>query len=407
MYATYCHICGQENKVHKESAWHLVTHFFNDITHFDGKFFSSLKYLISRPGFLSKEYSHGRRADYLNPVRMYVFTSAIFFLIFFSLFSIDKTDITTSATSQWELRMAHDINQIDSVEFKQMIKRLVMKDSAFSKRTYYQHVKTQPIRKKNAIYLSVDGKESESLSRLEKVEHRWIYSHIFKWELPDSLLLPMDENTFRNFIAKKAVNDPEITKTTLAKYLETRDDGITLGDNYKTRREYDSLREAGVKKDNWIKRQLIYRTLSLNERYKNNSQEIITSILQKFTHSIPQMLFVSLPILAFILKLLYIRRKNFYYVEHAIFTVHLFIFIFLMLLLIFGINKLSDMWAWDGTLSVILVLLIFFYLYKAMRNFYQQRRAKTVLKYMLFLLMTFFVIGIIFTIFFFFSLYQA
>ena len=27
----------------------------------------------------------GRRASYLNPIRMYVFTSAIFFLIFFSL----------------------------------------------------------------------------------------------------------------------------------------------------------------------------------------------------------------------------------------------------------------------------------------------------------------------------------
>ena len=78
----YCHNCGQENIVPKESVWHLVTHFFNDITHFAGKFFSTLKDLLFKPGFLSKEYIKGRRATYLNPVRMYLFTSFIFFLYF-------------------------------------------------------------------------------------------------------------------------------------------------------------------------------------------------------------------------------------------------------------------------------------------------------------------------------------
>jgi len=82
----YCHVCGQENVEPKESFWHLLTHFFNDITHFDGKFFITLKDLLFKPGFLSKEYMIGRRASYLNPVRMYVFTSAIFFLLFFFFF---------------------------------------------------------------------------------------------------------------------------------------------------------------------------------------------------------------------------------------------------------------------------------------------------------------------------------
>src|SRR5258708_5580008 len=62
-----------------------VQHFFKDITHFDGKFFSTVKYLMRKPGFLSREYMVGRRMSYLNPIRMYVFTSAIFFIILFSL----------------------------------------------------------------------------------------------------------------------------------------------------------------------------------------------------------------------------------------------------------------------------------------------------------------------------------
>jgi Protein of unknown function (DUF3667) len=90
VYGKYCHICGQENIEPKESAWHLISHFFQDITHFDGKFFSSLKWLIFKPGFLSREYMVGRRASYLNPVRFYVFSSALFFLIFFSLYHFES-----------------------------------------------------------------------------------------------------------------------------------------------------------------------------------------------------------------------------------------------------------------------------------------------------------------------------
>src|SRR5687768_17786211 len=80
----YCQVCGQENIVPQESFRHLVLHFIYDITHFDGKFFETLKYLIFKPGLISKEYIAGRRTRYLNPIRMYVFTSAIFFLIFFA-----------------------------------------------------------------------------------------------------------------------------------------------------------------------------------------------------------------------------------------------------------------------------------------------------------------------------------
>ncbi|MEO7210781.1 MAG: DUF3667 domain-containing protein, partial [Chitinophagaceae bacterium] len=80
----YCHKCGQENIEPQESFWHLLTHFVFDIFHFDGKFFTTMKDLVFKPGFLTREYVNGRRASYLHPIRMYVFTSAIFFIIYFS-----------------------------------------------------------------------------------------------------------------------------------------------------------------------------------------------------------------------------------------------------------------------------------------------------------------------------------
>ena len=81
----YCHVCGQENIVTRESFWSLTKHFVYDILHFDGKFWHTLKYLAVRPGIVAKEYCEGKRNSYLHPIRMYLFTSAIFFVLFFAL----------------------------------------------------------------------------------------------------------------------------------------------------------------------------------------------------------------------------------------------------------------------------------------------------------------------------------
>ncbi|WP_164714401.1 DUF3667 domain-containing protein [Chitinophaga rhizosphaerae] len=77
----YCGHCGQENVETQESFGHLVSHFFQDITHYDSKFLLTLKFLFFYPGLLTKEYLAGKRMTYVNPVRLYVFTSFVFFLM--------------------------------------------------------------------------------------------------------------------------------------------------------------------------------------------------------------------------------------------------------------------------------------------------------------------------------------
>ncbi|WP_109698743.1 DUF3667 domain-containing protein [Chitinophaga deserti] len=77
----FCSHCGQENVDTKESFGHLVSHFFQDITHYDSKLLLSLKYLFFYPGKLTKEYISGKRMTFVNPIRLYVFTSFVFFLL--------------------------------------------------------------------------------------------------------------------------------------------------------------------------------------------------------------------------------------------------------------------------------------------------------------------------------------
>lgn len=81
----YCTHCGQENAVPHESFGHLVKHFIGDVLHYDSQFLTTLKYLLFRPGRLTKEYMAGKRVSYVNPIKLYIFISFLFFLVFASL----------------------------------------------------------------------------------------------------------------------------------------------------------------------------------------------------------------------------------------------------------------------------------------------------------------------------------
>ncbi|HEX9474726.1 MAG TPA: DUF3667 domain-containing protein [Steroidobacteraceae bacterium] len=77
----YCSHCGQR----LDTQLHSVGHFLRDatevMTHADARVWRTLLPLLTRPGFLTREYFAGRRARYLQPFRLYVILSIVFFLM--------------------------------------------------------------------------------------------------------------------------------------------------------------------------------------------------------------------------------------------------------------------------------------------------------------------------------------
>ncbi|MBL7711364.1 MAG: DUF3667 domain-containing protein [Chitinophagaceae bacterium] len=88
----YCSHCGQENTETRQSFGHLLRHFFEDLTHYDSGFWKTMKYLLFRPAFLTREYLAGKRVAYVPPVRLYIFISFACFLLvpLFPRFSTSK-----------------------------------------------------------------------------------------------------------------------------------------------------------------------------------------------------------------------------------------------------------------------------------------------------------------------------
>ena len=300
----YCSICGQENIEPKESVSHLIKHFFEDITHFDGKFFSSLKYVVTKPGYLATEYAAGRRMSYLNPVRFYVFTSFIFFLIIFTFF----------------------VSTGDVIKISNSPTILTKKDSL----KLFKSLKEEGNDSLEAIkVMRIYG--IDSLQKLEKKSQQ--------------------SNGFRPY-------------------------------SYKNRREFDSLDKIKKIDRNFLSRILIERQFRLQEKLIKDPAAAKEDLKEKGLHLIPQVLLLSLPFFALLLKILYARRKRFYYVSHIIFSIHFYIFVYISIIGILVIKELGKI-PHLGFLDVVRNyswIIFVFYLYKAVRNFYEQGRGKTILK---------------------------
>jgi hypothetical protein len=76
----FCAACGQRVEPPVHSLWHFVMVATEDLTHADSRLWRTLAALLFKPGYLTREFLHGRRASYLPPVRLYLVLSVLFFL---------------------------------------------------------------------------------------------------------------------------------------------------------------------------------------------------------------------------------------------------------------------------------------------------------------------------------------
>jgi hypothetical protein len=98
-------------------------------------------------------------------------------------------------------------------------------------------------------------------------------------------------------------------------------------------------------------------------------------------HNLPRAMFIFLPLLAALMKLLYWRPKR-YYVEHLLFLVHNHAFVFVaisVLELLSRVPVIGDHSDWVG---LAIFGYMFWYIYRAMRNVYGQGRALTISKFL-------------------------
>jgi hypothetical protein len=336
----YCQFCGQENIPGHQTAWGMVKHFIYDIFHFDGKFFDTLNRLLFRPGFVPLEYSRGRRVRYLDPIRMYLFTSALFFLVFFAM--TDPASVIKSDTG-----------------------RILGKQDRFTIASSIQ----EQIENGNP-----DSSHRNRLALLLDTTYRAQLADAQSRPTTDSVFPVQLNGQTYHLVMRKAIPEQET---------------FQIGDS-------------------WFSRKVDEKLKNIRARHGDDSQAIMKDLGGKLLHQLPYVLFVSLPFFALILQLLYLRRKKYFYSDHAVFTLYHYIFSFLLLLVLFMIGALRDWLEWKVFSYFIILLLIMggVYLFLSMRRFYQQGWWRTMFKFLMLNFLGMVLLIILFIIFFFLSIFQ-
>lgn len=79
----FCANCGQKSEIHRVTFKHFLHEFFHAFTHTDKGILLLIKELVTRPGFVAREYLDGKRKKYFNPLSFLVIISSLYAYISF------------------------------------------------------------------------------------------------------------------------------------------------------------------------------------------------------------------------------------------------------------------------------------------------------------------------------------
>lgn len=91
----FCYYCGQPDRNFMRFFPVLLRDLMEDLLDLDSRFMRTMKPLLFKPGRLTRDYMEGRRFRYAPPMRLYIFSSIVFFLLA-ALISNDAISIGTS-----------------------------------------------------------------------------------------------------------------------------------------------------------------------------------------------------------------------------------------------------------------------------------------------------------------------
>ena len=78
----FCASCGEKQVSHHDfTNPHFVEESIEGFTHFDNKFFRSIRLLLLSPGALTCNFAMGRRVRYMKPMQIFIICNLLYFLL--------------------------------------------------------------------------------------------------------------------------------------------------------------------------------------------------------------------------------------------------------------------------------------------------------------------------------------
>ena len=320
----WCAKCGQPAIEYRRSFRYVVSDLLNEFLNWDSKFFTTIALLILKPWRLTNEFLAGKRVRYVNPLRLYLLASILFF---FAVnygakgIRIDPTKFPEEKRAEVAAAIADKRDEIEAELKKENL-------------TPEQRRKAQ----KALEYLT---KPTSSATTTPTPQ-----------ETPSPSAAPG--------------GSPTAESGGQQKYGPVGDRPFVVFDDAKSTTPFERWIEGRAKEkmgEQGTKMGLFISTLLSN---------------------LPYMMLCCIPLFALVLKLLYIRRRRFY-IDHLIYALHIHSFFYaavmLIVLLTIGLTRFTP-GAIAGWLIALLWIAFVTQIFLSIRYVYRQGWFFSILKFL-------------------------
>jgi hypothetical protein len=346
----WCAKCGQPAIDYRRSFRHVIADLLNEFLNWDSKFFATIGFLLARPWKLTNEFLAGHRVRYVHPLRLYLLASILFFFAFnYAIKSAHFDPINLSPENRAEIR--------DELQRENIAPEVRAKIEAALGGIEVPPDKRARLEEE----LKREDLSAEARREIqERLQHGDPMPHA-RTKIEDAVKdLPPEVRARIQDALKRASPSPA---------EEPQQPGQTTPEpreNDTPRLESGSDKNASTPFENWIETRA-------KEKMGEHGTKMGLFIATLFSN-LPYMMLCCIPLFAFVLKILYLRRRTFY-IDHLVYALHIHTFaytgVMLIVLATIGLNHIAP-----GTITgwIIALLWIAFVvqIFLSIRRVYRQ-----------------------------------
>jgi len=330
----HCGQCGQAAIDYRRSFRHVIVDVLDSFLNWDSKFFATIGLLVVKPWRLTNEFLAGKRVRYLHPLRLYLLASILFF------FAINYG-----------------------------AKGLRLEPGKISEKNRTA-IAAAVAEKRDEIEAEID---KENLSAEERKKAQEALDYLTK---PSPAATEAAGNQPSPTIAPTA--SPTQPSSTIAPAASPSESGKrTYGAvNERPFLVFDADKKSSTPFERWLETRA-------KEKMGEHGTKMGLFIATLFSN-LPYMMLCCIPLFAFVLKVLYIRRHVFY-IDHLVYALHIHTFfytgIMLIVLATMGLRRIAPP-TLAGWIIAFLWLLFVVQIFLSIRRVYRQGWFMSTLKFL-------------------------
>lgn len=376
----FCSQCGQHAIDYRRSILRVLWDAADSFLNWDTKFLHSLNQLLIRPWGLTNDFNAGRRARYVHPLRLYLIASIIFFLLARAINWESQGPIQLTAEDRNELvanlaKMVAPDSPLSpeeraNVEFARL--RLAESQGALTveqraelKKAFKAYIKSNVVRAR--LSAEERAKMATTMARIPKIPD------VTMPDIPAPVIPapPVNPADPANPADPGSAATPFVPQHPMPPVMPTPKPKSNPPIHFQ-------MGPEGAKKSPfaiWLEKQVKDKIGEDGSRAK--------LFMETLRSNIPAMMLCCIPLFAFILKLLYIRKGRFY-VEHLVYALHIHTFLYVSVILtslaVMGANRTVP--ALSGWITGIMVIAIVVQIFLSIRRVYGQGWFMTLIKFL-------------------------